>query len=43
MINRTCSKLNLGDELPQQTTDVNGSSFQNARQKKYGFLGKLSK
>lgn len=36
----TCSKLNLGDELPQQTTDVIGSSFQKARQTKYGFRGK---
>jgi hypothetical protein len=33
----TCSKLNFGVELPQQTTDVIGSSFQKARQTKYGF------
>lgn len=39
----TCSKLNLGDALPQQTTEVIGSSFQNARQTKYGFRGRLSK
>jgi hypothetical protein len=42
MIN-TCSKLNRGDELPQQTTEVIGSSFQKARQTKYGFRGSLSK
>jgi hypothetical protein len=38
----TCSKLNFGVELPQQTTDVIGSSFQKARQTKYGFRGRLS-